>query len=74
MSPQARRNATILIIAASLAISLSMGIRSTFGLFQEPMTSSLGFGRESFAFAMALQQLLWGLFQPVCGMLLWSRK
>jgi len=69
MTPQIRRNATILIIAASLAISLSMGIRSTFGLFQEPMTASLGFGRESFAFAMALQQLLWGLFQPVCGMI-----
>jgi MFS family permease len=63
-----RRNPAILIIAAALVISLSMGIRSTFGLFQGPMTMELGFGRESFAFAMAIQQLLWGLFQPVCGM------
>lgn len=45
-----------------------MGIRSTFGLFQTPMTFELGFGREAFGFAMALQQLLWGLFQPLCGM------
>ena len=45
-----------------------MGIRSTFGLFQTPMNLELGFGRETFGFAMALQQLLWGLFQPICGM------
>ena len=45
-----------------------MGIRSTFGLFQAPMNLELGFGRETFGFAMALQQLLWGLFQPICGM------
>lgn len=45
-----------------------MGIRSTFGLFQTPMTLELGFGRETFGFAMAVQQLLWGLFQPLCGM------
>ena len=68
MSPSFRRNPTILIIAAALAISLSMGIRSTFGLFQAPMNLELGFGRETFGFAMALQQILWGLFQPVCGM------
>jgi MFS family permease len=46
-----------------------MGIRSTFGLFQAPMNLELGFGRETFGFAMALQQLLWGLFQPICGMI-----
>ena len=46
-----------------------MGIRSTFGLFQVPMTIELGLNREVFGFAMALQQLLWGLFQPICGMI-----
>jgi MFS family permease len=68
MPPSFHRNPTILIIAAALVISLSMGIRSTFGLFQAPMNMELGFGRETFGFAMALQQLLWGLFQPICGM------
>jgi len=68
MSPAFSRNPTVLILAAALVISLSMGIRSTFGLFQGPMTMELGFGRESFGFAMAIQQLMWGLFQPVCGM------
>ena len=64
-----RSNTNVLIIAAALAISLSMGIRSTFGLFQTPMNFELGFDREIFGFAMALQQLLWGLFQPICGMI-----
>lgn len=68
MTASLRRNPTILIIAAALVISLSMGIRSTFGLFQGPMTMELGFGREAFGFAMALQNLLWGLFQPLAGM------
>jgi len=68
LNATSRSNPTVLIIAAALAISLSMGIRSTFGLFQAPMNLELGFGRETFGFAMALQQLLWGLFQPICGM------
>lgn len=46
-----------------------MGIRQSFGLFQVPMTIELGLDRETFSFAMALQQLLWGLFQPMCGMI-----
>ena len=68
MTKTLRRNPIVLIVAAALVISLSMGIRSTFGLFQGPMTMDLGFGREAFGFAMALQQLLWGLFQPIAGM------
>ena len=63
-----RSNTNLLIVSAAFAISLSMGIRSTFGLFQTPMNLDLGFDREIFGFAMALQQLLWGLFQPLCGM------
>lgn len=68
MTPSLRRNATVLIIAAATVISLTMGLRSTFGLFQAPIASDLGFSRASFGFAMAVQQLLWGLFQPFCGM------
>lgn len=68
MTPALRRNATVLIIAAATVISLTMGLRSTFGLFQAPIAADLGFSRASFGFAMAIQQLLWGLFQPFCGM------
>ena len=44
-----------------------MGIRHGFGLFLQPMTTDLGWGRESFAFALAIQNLLWGIMQPITG-------
>jgi predicted MFS family arabinose efflux permease len=47
---------------------LSVGSRQSFGLFLQPITSDLGWGREVFAFALALQNLMWGLAQPFAGM------
>lgn len=44
-----------------------MGIRHTFGLFLQPMTMDLGWGRQTFAFAIALQNLVWGASQPFFG-------
>jgi predicted MFS family arabinose efflux permease len=64
-----RRNVILVIIAGGLIVSLSMGIRQTFGLFLAPVTADLGIGREAFAFSMAVQQLLWGVFQPLTGMI-----
>lgn len=43
------------------------GPRSTFGLFVEPIDAARGWGREVFALAMALQQLVWGALQPIGG-------
>ncbi len=63
-----RRNTLVLVISGAFVISMTMGLRSSFGLFMGPMTEDLGFGRESFGFAMAMQNLLWGAFQPFCGM------
>ena len=37
-----------------------MGIRHGFGLFLQPMSADLGWGRETFALAIAVQNLLWG--------------
>jgi len=45
------------------------GIRSGFGLFLEPMTSTNGWSRETFGLAMALQNLLWGIGLPFAGAL-----
>ncbi len=64
-----RRNDTIDILAAGLISALSMGIRSSFGLFLPPMTDDLGIGYEAFAFSIALQQIFWGLSQPLAGMI-----
>jgi MFS family permease len=63
------RTPLVVLIAATVVISLSVGIRATLGLFLRPMTTDLGWGRETFAFAIALQNLLWGVAQPFTGML-----
>ncbi|WP_163557366.1 MFS transporter [Halomonas sp. NO4] len=64
-----RRHALLLTLIGSLVISLAMGLRHGFGLFLEPMSSDLGWGREVFAFALAVQNLVWGLSQPFTGAL-----
>lgn len=61
------RTPMVVLVAGSLIILVGMGIRSTFGLFQRPMLTDLGWSREAFGFAIALQQLLWGALQPVLG-------
>ena len=42
-------------------------MRSSFGLFHEPLSELRGWDRETFAFAIAIQNLLWGLGQPFAG-------
>lgn len=49
-------------------MTLAMGTRHSFGLFLRPMTLELGWGRELFGFAMAVQSLVWGASQPFAGM------
>ncbi|HEX4331041.1 MAG TPA: MFS transporter [Usitatibacter sp.] len=46
---------------------LALGIRQSFGLFLRPMSAELGWGRETFSFAIALQNLVWGLAMPFAG-------
>lgn len=55
------------IAAGALIVCVSMGMRQSFGMYLGPMTVDLGIGRETFGFALALQQLLWGACQPVMG-------
>ena len=55
------------IISASLAVMLSSGIRSSFGLFLAPITETLGTGRESLSIAIAINNLVFGL--PLIGLL-----
>ena len=62
------RGAVLAIIVAGCLISLiGFGIRGSFGLYLEPMTVSNGWSRQTFAFAMAIQNLLWGVGVPVAG-------
>ncbi|MBV8912845.1 MAG: MFS transporter [Acetobacteraceae bacterium] len=63
------RAALPLIVVAGVIISLSMGIRQSMGLFQKPMAVDLGISASEFGFGMALQNLMWGVSQPVVGAL-----
>lgn len=57
------------LVGAALILALSLGVRHGFGLFLAPMSADFGWGREVFAFAIALQNLIWGLAQPFAGAL-----
>jgi MFS family permease len=63
------RTPAVVLACGGMVLTLSMGLRHGFGLFLQPMTADLHWGRETFALAMALQNLMWGLMQPVAGML-----
>src|SRR5450830_1071151 len=58
-----------ILLGSALILALSLGIRHGFGLFLPPMSAQFGWGREVFAFAIALQNLIWGLAQPFTGAL-----
>jgi MFS family permease len=58
------------VLACGAAIvTLSMGIRHGFGLWLQPITQAHGWNRETFAFALAIQNLAWGFFGIFAGML-----
>lgn len=59
----------VVLAAGSLIAILGFGPRSTMGFFLTPMTSEYGWGREIFALAIAIQNLIWGAAQPFVGML-----
>ncbi|MHA6193583.1 MFS transporter [Pseudomonas wadenswilerensis] len=58
-----------ILVGAALILALSLGVRHGFGLFLAPMSAEFGWGRGVFAFAIALQNLMWGLAQPFAGAL-----
>ncbi|MDH3739621.1 MAG: MFS transporter [Alphaproteobacteria bacterium] len=55
------------IIAASIVLAISLGVRQTFGLYLVPMTLDLEWSRGLFGLAMAVQNLVWGVAQPFVG-------
>ncbi|MCC0030273.1 MAG: MFS transporter [Brucellaceae bacterium] len=57
----------LLIICGSLISLFTFGPRSAMGFFQLPMLSAMGWDRETFGLAMAIQNLFWGLGQPFFG-------
>ena len=60
---------TQLLMCGAAIATLSMGIRHGFGLWLQPITQAQGWTRETFAFAIAIQNLSWGICGIFAGML-----
>jgi len=63
------KKALITLIAASLVVIISLGIRQTFGLFFFDFNTDLDISISHFGFVMGLQLLLWGVFSPLFGVI-----
>ena len=57
------------LLCGAMIVTLSMGIRHGFGLWLQPITMDRGWTRETFAFALAVQNLAWGIAGPFAGAL-----
>jgi len=58
---------TQILVCGAAIVTMSMGIRHGFGLWLQPVTIERGWNRETFAFALAVQNLAWGLAGPLAG-------
>jgi len=57
----------LIVVSGCLLVLIGFGVRASFGLFLTPMSEANGWGREVFALAIALQNLMWGASQPFAG-------
>lgn len=69
MKTKTWRTPVLILLCGSVILTLAMGVRHTAGLFLQPMTLDHGWSRETFSFAIALQNLVWGLASPLAGAL-----
>ena len=58
-----------ILAGAAILLSLAMGMRQSFGLFQPSIIRDVGITVADFSLATALQNVVWGVTQPVVGML-----
>ena len=68
-SPARTLSMTQVLVCGAAIVTLSMGIRHGFGLWLAPITMDRGWTRETFAFALAIQNIAWGAAGPFAGML-----
>jgi predicted MFS family arabinose efflux permease len=64
---RALRPALPILIGASVMLSLAMGLRQSLGIFMPPLTRDTGIAVSDFTLAIAIQNLAWGLLQPLAG-------
>jgi MFS family permease len=56
------------LLASGVVLTLAMGVRHGFGFWLQPISQANGWTRETYSLAMAMQNLLWGVFGPFAGM------
>lgn len=59
----------MMLIGSAVILALSLGVRHAFGLYLVPMSEEFHWGHHIFSFAIALQNLIWGMVQPFTGAL-----
>ncbi|MEX0337424.1 MAG: MFS transporter [Arenibacterium sp.] len=64
---QSARLFTPVLIAGCIVIIISFGVRASFGVFQIPVATEFGWPRAEFSLAIAIQNLAWGIGQPIFG-------
>lgn len=67
LSPASLSPAAVIILAGGLILAASFGARSIFGVVLDPISTQYGWPREVFSLSIALQNLVWGVAQPIFG-------
>jgi len=67
MTSQSSKLMTPVLIASSLILMIGFGVRASFGVFQIPIADEFGWARAEFSMAIAIQNLAWGVGQPIFG-------
>ncbi|HSF92174.1 MAG TPA: MFS transporter, partial [Paracoccaceae bacterium] len=67
MQNQSAKLFTPVLVVGSMILLLGFGIRASFGIFQIPIAQEFGWMRADFSFAIAIQNLAWGIGQPIFG-------
>ena len=63
------RTPMVVLLCGGMALTIAVGTRQTMGLYLYPMTTDLSMSRQTFSFAIAIQNLFYGLGQPFSGMI-----
>ena len=67
MQPQNPRLITPVLVASSLILMIGFAVRASFGVFQIPIAAEFAWARSDFSMAIAIQNLAWGIGQPIFG-------
>ncbi|CAN5784385.1 MFS transporter [soil metagenome] len=68
MRPASRPDLKTVLIASGFILTLAMGVRHGFGFWMQPIAQAHGWTRETYSLALAVQNLMWGVFGPFAGM------